>query len=370
MPPTFALPPNTRSSGTADPPGDMNAVVNVLNSRLDNVFFINDYGADNTGTALSDTAWTACYADATAALATNSGALVRFGPGRYRFSVNTVSVTDQRIGLTGAGKAATFIYTTGSSGTIVSVTSGTGGGNACAPVSGFSVNGGSGGAGLTGMMYGDRPNGMLTDVTVSGCGGAGARGFWFHDNVNLSEGSFVVVNSEQNTVCFDFDKQNSGGLGSWDYSHFFLHMVCSTGGPGVSVTGLRISNGTHIYGGVVHLCGNILSNNAAFTATCIAVGNSTTDTAHLNSGQLNVAVECDQSTGSVFDMVVQGASGYGIIKQSGSLVFPNFGGTYSAGSVSAAAAITCSGYLSGPLFSSHGTLTALGTGSTLFTYVG
>ncbi len=72
----------------------------------------------------------------------------------------------------------------------------------------------------------------------------------------------------------------------------------------------------------------------------------------------------------MIDATIQGASGFGIDKCNGVIYFQNVSGTYSIGSVTSPAVFRAAGYLNGPLFSGHGTLTALRTGSQLFTYVG
>jgi hypothetical protein len=341
--------------------------------RPGNTFWLDDYGADPTGAALSDTAWTAAYAAATAALQTHGGAMVVLGCGQYRFSVNTVSVTDSRIGLAGQGRVATTIYTTGSSGVLVSCTGATANSSqGAAPVSGFNAYGGLAGAGVAGVLYGDRLNGCLTDVSASLFGGAGGRGFWFRDNTALSEGSFIVVSADNSTVCFDFDQvtpQAAGG--SFDYSHIYLHLGLSTAGSGVSSTGLRFQNGMHCFGSSLQMSGNVRASTG-LTATVIQVGNSITDVSHISDTNLNVVVEADPGAGTVNDVLIQGADAFkGIIKCHGQIAFPPFGGTVTAGTITSPAKILMWGYFNSPVFSSHGTLTAIGAlGTGLAEYSG
>lgn len=356
---------------------DVNTWGTVLNDYLSKtvgqvpgsvrVFYIDAYGADPTGASLSDTAWTNCYTDAAAAVQAHAGSLIVFGPGWYKFSINTVAVSDTRVGIRGAGRLATTIWTAGSSGSLVKVT-GTSGPTpqGAAPVSGFTVYGWSGGAGIRGLEYGDRFGGTLTDVSASGCGGAGGKGFWFHDATTLSEGSFIQVLADQNTDEFVFE--GSGTAGSFDYSHIILKVVGTTAG-GVSGSILKAINHTQLAGCYLQLSGNA-SATTGLTKTVLTVGSSGTDVSTISGSQLNIAVEADTSAGTVIDATIQGASGFGIDKCNGVVYFQNTTGTYTAGSVTSPAVFRCAGYLSGPLFSGHGTLTALGTGSQLFTYVG
>jgi hypothetical protein len=369
MPPTYALPPATRVAGSGNPPQDMDDVVNVFtHSVLQRVFYLDQYGADPTAAATSDAAWTACYSDAAAALQAHAGAMIVLGGGSYKFTPGTVAVADGRIGFRGAGRHATQITTTGSSGSLVKFTALSGGDtNSSAPVGGFTAYGWAAGAAVNGIEYGDRPNGCLTDVTATGFGGAGSRGFWFHDSTDLSEGSFIQANADQNTVNYDFDA--GGGAGSFDYSAMFLHLVATTAG-GNSAVGLRMVNNMHCNGGLIHLSGNA-SATTGLTTTVIQVGASASDTCHIQGTTLIVGVECDTSAGTVKDVLIQGvSSNAGIVHCNGNMFFQNTSGTYTIGTVTSPAVFTTAGFLVGPTFSGHGTLTAIGTGGAFSTYSG
>jgi hypothetical protein len=342
--------------------------------RAHNTFHIDDYGADPTGASLSDTAWTNAYSDATTALQTNGGAMVVFGCGQYRFSVNTVSITDSRIGIRGQGRVATTIYTTtGSGGVLVSAVGTTSNSSqGAAPVTGFNLYGWNAPAGTCGLRYGDRLNGSLTDVSASGFGGAGARGFWFRDNTANSEGSFIWAAADNCTVCYDFDQVTpSGSGGSFDYSQIYLHLGLTTSpGPGVSAIGVRFQNGMHCNGAYLAVRGNVHASSG-LTSTVIAIGNSVSDNAKVAQTRFDVQVECDNSAGSVFDFVIQGTdSSCGILHCNGIMWMPNFGGTYTAGSVTSPAVLQCAGVLQGALFSSHGSFTTGSNGGTFSVYSG
>jgi hypothetical protein len=357
--------------------GDVSAWGTVLNDYLTKTvgqvpgtartFYIDAYGADPTGAALSDAAWTACYADALAAVQAHGGSMIVFGPGWYKFSVGTIAIADTRVGIRGAGKVATYIWTAGNTGTLVKVAGTTGPTpQGAAPVTGFALYGWNAGNAVNGLEYGDRYGGTLTDVSSSGFNGTSSRGFWFHDATALSEKSFIAVDANQNTDDYVFE--GNASTGSFDYSHIVLGVVASTAG-GSSGAALKVIGHMQVNGCYLQLSGNI-SATAGLTKTCLVVGNSGTDVSIIAGSQLMIHVEADTSAGTVKDATIQGASGFGIGQCNGIVHFENASGTYTAGSVTAPAVFRCAGYLSGPLFSSHGTLTALGTGSQLFTYVG
>lgn len=368
--PTFALPPNTRAVGTANPPVDMNSVVNVLNnSVLQREFYIDQYGADPTGAASSDAAWTACYTDAAAAVQTQGGSVVVFGGGNYKFSMNTVAINDPRIGLRGQGRRATTITTTGNTGSLVKITGTATGSTApgAAPVSGFTVYGWSAGNSSVGVEYGDRYGGNICDVASVGFGGTASMGFWFHDATSLSEGSYIQVLADQNTDDFVF--QGNASTGSFDYSHIILKTVSSTQG-GSSGACLKVIGHMQLNGCYIQLSGNI-SATTTLTKTCLVIGNSGSDVSCIIGSQLNIMVEADTSAGTVKDLTIQGASGFGINLCTGIMYFQNISGTYTAGTVTGPAVFKVSGVLNGPFFTANsGNLTVLGTGPTMATYNG
>jgi hypothetical protein len=373
--PTYSLPPATRSVGTGNPPQDMDDVVNVLtHSLFQRVFYIDQYGADPTGAASSDAAWTACYADAVAAVQTQGGSMVVFGAGNYKFSMGTVAINDPRIGLRGQGRRATTITTTGNTGTLVKITGTATGSTApgAAPVSGFTCYGWSAGNSSVGVEYGDRYGGNITDVSSVGFGGTASMGFWFHDATSLSEGSYIQVLADQNTDDFVF--QGNASTGSFDYSHIILKCVSTTQG-GSSGAVLKVIGHMQLNGCYIQLSGNI-SATTGLTKTCVVIGNSGSDVSCIIGSQLNIMVEADTSAGTVKDVTITGASGFGINLCTGVMYFQNISGTYTAGSVTAPAVFKVSGMLNGPLFSGAGTLgvvttspTTAGQG-TLAVYVG
>lgn len=338
------------------------------------LFYIDAYGADPTGQRLSDAAFTAAYAAATASLAggnPNAGAMVVFGAGLYQFSLGVIAVTDRRIGLTGQGSQATTLYSNGSGGDLVFVTDTSGVLPGAAPVGGFTLYGWNTGAASNGLHIGDRISSVIADIAVYGFnGGPTSRGVWFrNDNGRLFERNFVQVLSNQNSILYDFDG-NNGAANSFDYGTWFL--AFNQAAITAAAVGLRVINGAHLYGGGgLNVFGNASNANAARTVTCLQVGASAADTARVNC-PVNINLECDASAGTVTDLVVQGASAAaGIIQCHGRMIFLNAAGAFTAGSVTLPAVVTGWGTWAGPLFSAHGVLTALGTAAAgLSTYSG
>lgn len=336
------------------------------------VFNVDDYGADPTGARVSDQAFAEAYGLALAAVISGNpdgGAQVRTGAGVYQWSPNVVQVKNRMVGFKGPGSQCCTHFTNGSGGDVIWLTDTSGALPGSAPSGGFSVYGWNAGPGTNGVHYGDRLASRLTDVHVYGFNAdANSRGFLFrNDNGGLSERCYYQVWANQCSVLYDFDGNNANG--SFDYSTHLLgfnQTACTA-----AAVGYRLINGGHAYGGDTTIRGNASNSNAARTVTCIQIGASAADTARLN-GRMSVDIECDASTGPVKDLVVQGASAAaGLISFRGRMVYLNAAGAFTAGAVTAPAIVTGWGTLAGPLFSSHGTLTALGTAAAgLSTYSG
>lgn len=324
---TYVLPPDTRAVNTGNPPADMNAVVDVLTHSSMRTFWLDIYGADPTGATLSDAAWAACYADAAAAIITGpptSGALIAAGPGVYKFSVDTAVISDQRIGLLGAGKGVTEFTTSGSGGSLIKASGGTSGGSATAPVGGFSLYGYNAGANTNGLMYGARNYGNCFDIDARGFQGSGSRGFWFGYDGMCENSDFWGLTSRTCTVGYCFT--GNAGVGSMDYSRFNLGAV-SCG------TMLQIVNDVDVEGVDLVLHGNLGGGAGAGTATVLQVGASGTDTSFLNHSRVAIGVEANAGSTTIQDFVIQGAAGNsGIWDCKGIISMINAGGTFVAGS--------------------------------------
>lgn len=344
------------------------------------VFHVDSFGADPTGSTSSDSAFSAAYAAAEDAIVPSmsggptGGSLVVYGPGVYKHGMDVVKGTDPRIGLVGPGRQACTIYTTDtSSGDLVYWTDtspGRAGVSGSAPVRGFTIYGWDAGAGANGFHYGDRPSADLRDISVGGFIGSGSKNYLFrNDNGGLSEGVTADLDSQQGSVSYCFDGGNVNG--SFDYGSWVMHAVNTT--LGGSTTMLQMINQAHMFGGgQLALRGNIqnASSTGGVTATTVQIGGSGSDTARIGSTPLAICVECDDDTGTVYDLVTDGTSQAGIQACPGVFSFLDAAGNFTAGSVGGSSVVSGSGTWAGPLFSSHGTLTALGSSAAgLVTYI-
>lgn len=329
-------------------------------------FYIDNYGADSTGLSLSDLAWQQCYAAAVAqvqsqgpAAQATGGAMIQLGAGVYQFSPGVVTLPDRRIGLQGLGCQATRLITGGSNGIIVDALGVGGLSDGAAPIRDFTVDGAQAGPGITGLRYGNRNNGYLTGIVANGCT---ARGFWFNDVTNHSEGATLILNAVNCGVLYDVDHADL------DYSQAFLHAVATLNGN--NNIAMRVINNSQISGSGFRLAGNITASNG-FTSTGLVIGASGSDTSFIGGCRFDFTLEADSSAGTIQDVVIQGASGNaGLRNSNGIMNFINVGAAFTAGSVTAPAVFTFAGFTAGPLFSSHGTRTQLGTGGALQTYNG
>ena len=302
-------------------------------ANMHKIYINNFSGADPTGATLSDAAWTSAYAAAHAAITTatggaTAGAVIVFGEGVYKFSVNTIRITDDRIGMIGAGKLATTLFTTGTNGIFVSVSGGVVGGGA-APVGGFSLYGWQAGAGNAAFKLADRNYGYLFDIHAEGWQGNQAMGFYIASTISSgTEGTKAYnLSANSNDIGYNFDGAN-GGV-SFDFSNWDLH----AGGNG---TTLRLVNGASNVGGKISLSGNIGSATYA-TSNLVVIGSSGTDTAQLAGTQLHLAMEADPGSSTINDFVIQGvANNAGIRNCYGTLFLTSGGGTWSAGSLTGA----------------------------------
>lgn len=339
------------------------------------LFPVDNYGADPTGQRVSDQAFAEAYGLAAQRLITGppvGGAIVVAGAGLYQFSPGKVQLLDARIGLLGPGSQACTFFTNGGGGDLVYATNTVSADDVpgAAPVGGFSLYGWNSGSGTNGLHYGDRSGAHVYDIVSYGFNtDPTSRSFLFrNDNGGLCERNFVQVAANQSSILYDFDGNNANG--SFDYGNYFLafNQTQISANP----VGFRLINQGHMFGAFLRIQGNASNSNAGRTITCLQVGASGTDTARLNQTQLAVSIECDGSTGPVKDIVVQGASGAaGIVQCGGQVLFLNASGSFTAGSVTLPAVVTGWGTWAGPLFSTHGTLTALGTAAAgLSTYSG
>ena len=349
----------TRFLGTRTPTGS--------HANQMSVFRIDDYGADPTGVALSDTAWTNCYADALASVVGSGnesvGAMIEFGPGIYLFSITTVKISDCRIGMRGMGKQVTIITSNGSSGDIVYVTDTHNPSyNRSAPCYDFTVWQGSG-TSVNNFHYGDRSGGYL-NLEVVGSNAAGSRNFLFkNDNNTQSEQTTAILMSQNGGISgYTFD---GGGTSktSFDYSTWQLGLVGGGVNNSNNFNGVEIVNKATLSGVRFKLWGNI-GAKTAFTSTLLAIGNGNTDNSGIGSGSdIMITVECDGGGGTVKDLVINVDSTFsgGISDCHGTFFFSVTSGSITAGSMTGSGLCSLSGRLSSPYFTTNGNLTQFGS---------
>jgi hypothetical protein len=339
--PTWNLPPDTRAAGSGNPPADMNAVVDVLNhTTMQRRFYIDQYGADPTGVASSDAAWTACYADALAAVITGpppAGVIIVLGAGVYKFSIGTVQVLHRSIGLVGQGKAVTTLYTAGSTGDLVYVCDNTGG-TPCAPVGGFSLYGFNAGAAANGFHFGDRPYGAVFDIHSTGWSNCA---FLLKNDQNGGVGcegnNMWGLSAKSSLIGLQCD--GSSGTKAVNYCEIFMHTVACG-------TAVSLVNNAALFGDTFCLHGAIGSATYA-TSTLISVGNSGSDAPQFNESLLNIAVEVTSGSTTVFDFVFNGTAASGILDCYGGINLLPTSGTWTAGSLSGSSVFRFNGLIRG-----------------------
>lgn len=316
--------------------------ITVRNLRGLSLIYLNDYGADPTGATLSDSAWTAAYAAATAQIAAwsgdtglTAGAVIVLGTGIYKFSFATVAITDMRIGLVGQGAALTRITSTSvTSGALVRVSySGTEpAGSPSAPVGGFTVWGwdafGSNQVGF--HADGGRTHCRVADIYAQGFVSTGGIAFKFTPlgGAGWEGASFLGLDAQNSNIAFYFDGANGGSNnGTMDYTSWNIHSVAAN-------TVLQAVNGVHFYGASMTLHGNIGGGAGTSGANTFGViGASSSDTARFQNCQLFLQHEVDAGSSSVTDFTITGTSSAGIIDCYGLIGFVNAGGTMLAGSL-------------------------------------
>jgi hypothetical protein len=254
-----------------------NAVLGARNVYLD------QYGADPTGTVASDTAMAAAIA------AGGAGPYqIVAGIGTYKLAVNyTFGVG---VGLVGQGSDLTTFVDTASAGILfnfapASFTAAT---NIGGRVGGFAINGFSAPAGSTGLRWGDLNRARVSDLVISGYNAsASSVGLWLH-NVNgwSEQGEWTGINLIQNSVGVLFDTN------SFDYSVFQFVIDANSGQDGV-----RLQNSAQLQGARFEVRGNF-NSGAANTGAVLAFDRGNTAGTSQIGGQLLVDVECDGSTGT------------------------------------------------------------------------
>lgn len=218
---------------------DQTAARLVINAAASKTIFVNDYGADPTGTTASDTA----IASALAALGTNKG-IIEFGTGTYRLnSSKTLGYPGQFF--KGQGMSSTTIDFRGTGPALQCWDSTVPTNGSTAPGRGGGVLGGmtidginNTNANSIGLQIGDLINPLVENVRIFGFINPGSIGFLGQNRYSWTEyGRFRVV-SDYSTNCFVFESHPShplpyGGKSSWSYNIFDFGFSAETNQNGV-----------------------------------------------------------------------------------------------------------------------------------------
>lgn len=220
-----------------------------------------------------------------------------------------------------------MLYTTGSSGSLVSATTGgSPNGPLSAPIGGFTLYGFAAGNNVNGLQIGDRPYMSLYDISADGFAADGSRGYYVLSTGNAGmEGVEVSgLDARNNRVGYCFD--GAGVHGSFDYSRWNLHTIAN----GVA---LQLVNAAHCWGGEIILHGG--SGTSLFAdSLLVQIGSSSTDTAALHSCHLHIGVEAESGSSQIQDFLIQGQAGNsGIVNCYGTIALLNSTASWSAGSI-------------------------------------
>lgn len=300
------------------------------------LFYIDDYGSDPTGTNASDTAWNSAYSAATATLAsggTHHGAIVVFGAGTYKFSINVLQITDYRIGMIGQGKTATIIETSGNTGDLL-FTNQSGnepGGASAPPIGGFTLYGWSSGNATKGFhITGERPYSLIYDVDVQGFNANATSYGWYvaPDNAGGLEGTSVInCSSQVNNTNYAFDGGQASPGGTLDYTFWDLHTING-------FTAFTFFGNIHSNGAFWNIHGNLGNADFPGTVVCFNMGTASTDASKMQGGTLNLAVEADSGSTLVQDFNIKGTGG--VVHEQGIINFLNASGSWTAGTITTA----------------------------------
>ena len=275
---------------------------------------VNDYGADPTGAAFSDSALT------TALSVIGSGpGIIEFGAGTYKLS-NTINLNPSH-GIIGAGPGLTKIVYYGSGDFLrahdpsaIDVIPGTAG-----IIYGFTVDGYAADSSANGLHIGDLYMLSISDVRVMNFGGIGC---WFDNYVSWTERANVIVTVDWCGTAVVFD--NHGPWGSFTHSDWIFHISVSNGQQGVVVRTSTTASPTAytwtmLARGSLTINGNF-DGGASTTGAVLTVGKDDSDAAELSSGLvLNIQAEGSMSTPAHKNIVMGAAA---ILDANGVLSFP------------------------------------------------
>jgi hypothetical protein len=265
------------------------------NTQVPQTYYVDDYGADPTGTNSSNTA----VANAVAAMGSNPGVL-EFGPGDYLLSATTTLGAYQSI--RGQGRGVTTITFTGT-GDCFRVWDQTSRADVpptvAGPIEGFTIEGSGAGANSSGLHIGDLFGAQVRDVLIADFAAPGCIGLWFDNYIQYFERGDIsaVVNNCTDCVVFDVH----GGDPSFSYSIYNLWMFAYANQNGVVIRNTAVLAHTKLTifgnffnctvtpsGGGVRGGWTPASTN---TGVALIVGTTSSDYANIERSELNVVVE-------------------------------------------------------------------------------
>ena len=298
----IALPPATRSVGSADPPGDMNAVITALLAM----------GAITYITPTGDTSGTADTANLLTALAAlpAAGGTVWLAPGTFYITCGSVTITSVFVHIRGCGRWATIIRAVGTGDCLRIYNTDTTGKLTGGGVLDLSIDGDSAGAGSAGLHYGDMRAGELR-VSIRNFSGAGSIGMYFDNQNSWTEechGYIWLSNNTQNLV-FDVSGATTS-TNSYGYSDFNIEILAKA-----NQDALVLQNGALLYHSRVSVKANFTGTSVANTSAAIRI-TGTVPAGHPDAGTGSKIVN------SRFDFMAECATGGGTPPQT-----INFGNT-------------------------------------------
>jgi len=268
------------------------------------VYYVDDYGADPTGTNSSNTA----VANAVTAMGSNPGVL-EFGAGNYLLSATTTLGAFQSI--KGQGRGVTTITFTGT-GDCFRVWDQTAGGTGSVPpnpaglIEGFTIEGSGAGTNSSGLHIGDLFGAQVRDVLIADFAASGCIGLWLDNHKSWCERADInaIINNCTNCVVFDVHS----GDPSFDYGIYNLWVDAYANQNGVVVR-----NAATLYHVKLTVFANFFNCNmtpsgggvrggwttsSTNTGVALTVGTTSTDAAGIYGSELNFIVENGGLTGS------------------------------------------------------------------------
>lgn len=272
----------------------------LIGAATNNTYFVDDYGADPTGTASSDAAVTA----AIAAMGTSPGTLL-FGPGTYRLA-NTITLANGYQGVAGQGMAVTTLNWVGTGDCIrmydpsASLPAKTG------FIAGLKIDGYAAGPNSTGIHVGDTYNLRIRDLWVADFVAAGSIGVLMNNTVTITERAQVSVTIDNCATAVVFQCEDNT-TPSFDYSDwdFIINGFANQNGVIIKGSAQIIHGSLSIRGDFYNTVldgpytpGFSWSAASGNTGTVLTVGDGT-GTPYLQESDLVVSVECGGIAGAI-----------------------------------------------------------------------